>query len=414
MINNRSFFNTYYHIDGCEPGEYQFIVSGLGNQAYAQKHSRIVGRDVLGTVNINFIGVRPIRNKDFDVIGTFVQQVQRVDLGGSIPDWYKRKQSLRQAKEGILKLIAYLEDNMSNLSEKEATISTGSEMSFYKQLAAQDLRPPQIINDQEEQVLKIRLQSRRKMDNSSPMNRLSTKLGHTHNRSVARSSTGLPAKDLAHFNNGGDEFLLVTSDKDEEECKECFNDKNVIVVRTKQETNRGSIMGSNSPMGSNLSPMSPKAPPTPLSDNTDVNKQSKTINLARFGKEDQTKETEIKEDKPEKSKKGKRSENKNKRADPQAARAKTYTLPKDFREELRKLQVMRQKQTSKNQFSTSGLGANDGNPNGRSRQGSDVRDVYTVTTLNPKAEEEEKELESAQKVQPTDTAASNKQLEETK
>ena len=75
MINNRSFFNTYYHIDGCEPGEYQFIVSGLGNQAYAQKHSRIVGRDVLGTVNINFIGVRPIRNKDFDVIGTFVQQV---------------------------------------------------------------------------------------------------------------------------------------------------------------------------------------------------------------------------------------------------------------------------------------------------------------------------------------------------
>ena len=35
MISNRSFFNTYYHIDGCEPGEYQFIVSGLGNEKFA-------------------------------------------------------------------------------------------------------------------------------------------------------------------------------------------------------------------------------------------------------------------------------------------------------------------------------------------------------------------------------------------
>ena len=73
MISNRSFFNTYYHIDGCEPGEYQFIVSGRGNERFAAKHAGVAGRDVIGQILINFISVRPIRNKDFDVVGTFVQ-----------------------------------------------------------------------------------------------------------------------------------------------------------------------------------------------------------------------------------------------------------------------------------------------------------------------------------------------------
>ena len=72
MINNRSFYNTYYHIDGCEPGEYQFIVSGVGNEKFAQRHSRIAGKDVVGIILINFIGVRPIRNNDYEIVGTFV------------------------------------------------------------------------------------------------------------------------------------------------------------------------------------------------------------------------------------------------------------------------------------------------------------------------------------------------------
>ena len=113
MIANRSFFNTYYHIDGCEPGEYQFIVSGVGNEQFAKKHARLASRDVVGCIHLNFIGVRPIRNSDFEIVGSFVQQVQRVDLGGSIPNWYKKKQSARQAKDGILKMIGYLEDRES-------------------------------------------------------------------------------------------------------------------------------------------------------------------------------------------------------------------------------------------------------------------------------------------------------------
>ena len=124
----------------------------------------MAGRDVVGIVNINFIGIRPIRNKDYEVIGTFVQQVQRVDLGGSIPDWYKRKKAARQAKEGILKLISYLEEKAEASSEADsASIQSASEMSFYRMMAAQDIRPVQQDFIEEEQVLKIRLQSRRKM-----------------------------------------------------------------------------------------------------------------------------------------------------------------------------------------------------------------------------------------------------------
>ena len=66
---------------------------------------------------------------------------------------------------------------------------------------------------------------------------------------------------------------------------------------------------------------------------------------------------------------------------------------------------MRRKQTSKNQANLHG-----GEEEGRSRKDSDVRDVYTVTTLNPKQEEEKVEPKRHQPiaikiVQPSTTTA---------
>ena len=63
MINNRSFFTTHYHIEGCEPGEYQFIMSDHGNEKYAEKHGALASRNVVGFFHLNFFGVRPIRNQ---------------------------------------------------------------------------------------------------------------------------------------------------------------------------------------------------------------------------------------------------------------------------------------------------------------------------------------------------------------
>ena len=56
--------------------------------------------------------MRPIHNKDFEVIGTFIQQVMRVDLCGKIPDWYRKKKSARFAKQGILKIINHIEERV--------------------------------------------------------------------------------------------------------------------------------------------------------------------------------------------------------------------------------------------------------------------------------------------------------------
>lgn len=59
-------------MDGCEPGEYQFIVSGLGNEEFIKKHKRKAKKDVIGQIHLNYIGVRPIRDKDYTIVGTFV------------------------------------------------------------------------------------------------------------------------------------------------------------------------------------------------------------------------------------------------------------------------------------------------------------------------------------------------------
>ena len=67
LVRHRSFFNTYYHIDGSEPGEYQFIVSGLGNEDYAKKYERLVGMDVLGMMNIYYMGVYPLIDENGEV-----------------------------------------------------------------------------------------------------------------------------------------------------------------------------------------------------------------------------------------------------------------------------------------------------------------------------------------------------------
>ena len=47
-------------------------MSGLGNEKFAKKHAYVAGKDVVGRIDLNFIGVRPMRNKEFDIVGTFV------------------------------------------------------------------------------------------------------------------------------------------------------------------------------------------------------------------------------------------------------------------------------------------------------------------------------------------------------
>jgi len=58
-------------------------------------------------MNINYIGVRPARNKKGEIIGTYVQQVQSINPAGMIMDWMKLHFARKQATN-ILKMIEYL------------------------------------------------------------------------------------------------------------------------------------------------------------------------------------------------------------------------------------------------------------------------------------------------------------------
>lgn len=75
LITNRAFFNTTYLIEGSEPGEFTYIVSSLGNRAFETKHADKVRSDVLGKINMNYLGIRPLKDPFGDVVGTQVQQV---------------------------------------------------------------------------------------------------------------------------------------------------------------------------------------------------------------------------------------------------------------------------------------------------------------------------------------------------
>jgi hypothetical protein len=107
LFSNRSFYNCYYEIDGSEPGEYQFISSGVGNEKFQEKFSKVAGKDVIGTVNLNYIAIKPVKDHTGAVTGTQVIQVQSVNLNGHIPEMYETKVAKRSATS-IKLMLAYL------------------------------------------------------------------------------------------------------------------------------------------------------------------------------------------------------------------------------------------------------------------------------------------------------------------
>lgn len=222
-------------------------------------------------------------------------------------------------------------------------MSTGSEMKFYKELASQHNFPmPQQTTTQEEQVLKIRLQSRRSLKMQSPLNRASFQANH---RSCVRIRSSIRMTTTSNGISPQSNVISeeVVADKHAENCghDECEHDHNVIVVRTAQET----IVGGTTVRGSFIGkPMTLKGSPV----NIDPN-DGKDITLARFGNQAPAEKPQ------EENKRGAtvavqaqlaRKDTINKQRcnmDPQLIRAKTVTIPKDYREELRKLQMLKQK-----------------------------------------------------------------------
>ena len=251
-----------------------------------------------------------------------------------MPDWYKKKKAARFAKDGILKLINYLQEKKIEESSEPSDENEHNEMSFYRKNAAQDLRLSDQIT-QEEQVLKIRLQSRPKQQKLSPLN-YERSGAHGNHRSCVRIERNDPTE-----NN--DEIIIT--EKHAETCdKSCDQEENVIVVRTLPEIqNRYSVRGT--VRNSFIHPSSPIYNP--------ANKDP--VNLARFGQKNPL-EMEKKEEKPALTLKAAQVEvGVKKKFDPQNTRSKTFNATQDFREELRKLQQMKQKISKKRNLVTKSI-----------------------------------------------------------
>ena len=74
----------------------------------------------------------------------------RVDLCGKIPDWYRKKKSARFAKQGILKMISYLEERVEAEEMSEPDTADAEQMSFNRgHYAASIMNAPTDQNDEE-------------------------------------------------------------------------------------------------------------------------------------------------------------------------------------------------------------------------------------------------------------------------
>ena len=69
----------------------------------------MAGKDVIGDMHINYIGIIPLVDTEDEevVVGTQIQQVLSVDARGSMPDWVKNKMAKTMAKN-IVNMAKFL------------------------------------------------------------------------------------------------------------------------------------------------------------------------------------------------------------------------------------------------------------------------------------------------------------------
>lgn len=84
MVSARSMIVTYYHVPGAD-GSHTFIVSSRGNADLEKKYAANIAKDVIGTLEINFMHFKPSAN------GTEATHIVVSKPNGSIPDMIVKK-----------------------------------------------------------------------------------------------------------------------------------------------------------------------------------------------------------------------------------------------------------------------------------------------------------------------------------
>lgn len=107
MISARSIMTAAYMHQ--EDDELIFILSSKGNQHLEEQHKDVIGKDVIGTLHINFMSFKPKLDSCGDAIGTELVQCYSMSPNGSLPQMVvdkliaKQQDSLIMIRDMILK-----------------------------------------------------------------------------------------------------------------------------------------------------------------------------------------------------------------------------------------------------------------------------------------------------------------------
>ena len=95
MVSCRSMILAYYNIDN-EDGSFTFMASSTGNTDLEKQHAGLIGKDVVGTLFVNYVHVAPREG------GVSVTHVNSASPNGSIPGMVVKKMTQKQSEAMLM------------------------------------------------------------------------------------------------------------------------------------------------------------------------------------------------------------------------------------------------------------------------------------------------------------------------
>ncbi len=83
LVSCRSLINVNYVFN--EGEDYYVIASTKGNEHLIEQHKDKIGDDVIATMNVNYISMKPKLDSCGEVVGTTLTQVYSFNPAGNLP-----------------------------------------------------------------------------------------------------------------------------------------------------------------------------------------------------------------------------------------------------------------------------------------------------------------------------------------
>ena len=103
MVSNRSFYIAFYEED-LEDGSHLLVDTTKGNDHIAEANKQLTGKNVCGTVNVEYFKMTPFEN------GYYFTKVTQAHAGGNLPrgEYMPTKQIVADSKRDMENYVKYL------------------------------------------------------------------------------------------------------------------------------------------------------------------------------------------------------------------------------------------------------------------------------------------------------------------